>query len=55
MSKIPRETVLRTMLPILSEAFAGPANPRSTHFANNEPGCGPFGTLDAVTAEAAEA
>lgn len=53
MSQIPRETVLRAVLPILSEAFAGPADPRSTHFVNNEPGCGVFGTLDALTAEEA--
>jgi hypothetical protein len=53
MSEIPRETVLRAVLPILSEAFAGPADPRSTHFANNEPDCGLFGTLDVLTAEEA--
>jgi hypothetical protein len=53
MSEIPRETVLRAVLPILSEAFAGPADPRSTHFVNNEPDCGVFGTLGALTAEQA--
>jgi len=53
MSEIPRETVLRAVLPILSEAFAGPADPRSTHFVNNQPDCGLFGTLDALTAEEA--
>ncbi|HEU4885854.1 MAG TPA: DinB family protein [Longimicrobium sp.] len=53
MSEIPRETVLRSVLPILSEAFAGPADPRSTHFVNNLPDCGLFGTLDALTAEQA--
>ncbi|HYR11521.1 MAG TPA: DinB family protein [Longimicrobium sp.] len=55
MSEIPRETVLRAVLPILSEAFAGPADPRSTHFVNNLPDCGLFGTLDALTAEQASA
>jgi MoxR-like ATPase len=53
MSEIPRETVLRAVLPVLSEAFAGPADPRSTHFVNNLPDCGLFGTLDALTAEQA--
>lgn len=53
MSEIPRETVLRAVLPILSEAFAGPADPRSTHFVNNQPDCGLFGTLDALSAEQA--
>ncbi len=53
MSEIPRETVLRAVLPILSEAFAGPADPRSTHFVNNLPDCGLLGTLDALTAEQA--
>ena len=51
MSEIPRETVLRAVPPTLSEAFAGPADPDSTHFANNAPD----GTLDALTAEAAAA
>ena len=36
MSEIPRETVLRAVLPILSEAFAGPADPRGAHFANGD-------------------
>jgi MoxR-like ATPase len=53
MSEIPRETVLRAVLPVLSEAFAGPADPRSTHFVNNLPDCGLFGTLDGLTAEQA--
>jgi hypothetical protein len=53
MSEIPREAVLRAVLPILSEAFAGPADPRSTHFVNNLPDCGVFGTLDGLTAEQA--
>jgi MoxR-like ATPase len=53
MSEIPREAVLRAVLPILSEAFAGPADPRSTHFVNNQPDCGLFGTLDGLTAEQA--
>lgn len=53
MSEIPRETVLRAVLPILSEAFAGPADPRSTHFVNNQPDCGLFGTLEGLTAEEA--
>lgn len=53
MSEIPREAVLRAVLPILSEAFAGPADPRSTHFVNNAPDCGLFGTLAALTAEQA--
>ncbi|HEX5872288.1 MAG TPA: DinB family protein [Longimicrobium sp.] len=53
MSEIPRETVLRAVLPILSEAFAGPADPRSTHFVNNQPDCGLLGTLDGLTAEQA--
>ena len=53
MSEIPRETVLRAVLPVLAEAFAGPADPRSTHFLDNRPDVGLFGTLDALTAEQA--
>ena len=47
MPEIPREAVLQAVLPILSEAFAGLADPRSTQFVNNAPDCGLFGTLDA--------
>jgi hypothetical protein len=36
MSEIPRETVLRAVLPILSEAFSGPADPRSTRFVDHQ-------------------
>jgi hypothetical protein len=57
MSEIPRESVLRAVLPILSEAFAGAADPRSTRFVNNRPARGLFGTLDAprqITRQALE-
>ena len=53
MPDLSREAVLRAVMPILAEAFAGPADPRSTNFVNNEPDCGVFGTLDRLsTAEA---
>jgi DinB superfamily len=50
MADLSREAVLRAVMPILAEAFAGPADPRSTHFVNNEPDCGVFGTLDGLSA-----
>jgi hypothetical protein len=50
MPDLSREAVLRAVMPILAEAYAGPANPRSTHFLNNEPDCGVFGTLDRLSA-----
>lgn len=53
MSDLSRETVLRAVLPVLSEAFAGAADPARTHFVNNAPDCGVFGTLDALSAEQA--
>jgi hypothetical protein len=53
MPETPRQTVLRAVLPILSEALAGPADPRSTHVVDNVPDRGVFGTLDGLTAEQA--
>jgi hypothetical protein len=53
MPDLSREAVLRAVMPILAEAYAGPANPASTHFLNNEPDCGVFGTLDRLPAAAA--
>lgn len=50
MPDLSREAVLRAVMPILAEAYAGPADPRSTHFLNNEPDCGVFGTLDRLSA-----
>jgi hypothetical protein len=50
MPDLSRQAVLRAVMPILAEAFAGPADPRSTHFVNNEPDCGVFGTLDGLSA-----
>jgi hypothetical protein len=53
MPDLSREAVLRAVMPILAEAYAGPADPRSTHFLNNEPDCGVFGTLDRQSADEA--
>ncbi len=50
MPDLSREAVLRAVMPILAEAYAGPADPRSTNFLNNEPDCGVFGTLDRLSA-----
>jgi hypothetical protein len=50
MADLSREAVLRAVMPILAEAFAGPADPNSTQFLNNEPDCGVFGTLDGLSA-----
>jgi hypothetical protein len=50
MPDLSRDAVLRAVMPILAEAFAGPADPRSTNFVNNEPDCGVFGTLDRLSA-----
>lgn len=50
MPDLSREAVLRAVMPILAEAYAGPPDPRRTHFLNNEPDCGVFGTLDGLSA-----
>lgn len=53
MADLSRQAVLRAVMPILAEAYAGPADPRSTNFVNNEPDCGVFGTLDGLSAQQA--
>ncbi|HEX6039163.1 DinB family protein [Longimicrobium sp.] len=50
MPDLSRQVVLRAVMPILAEAYAGPADPRSTNFVNNAPDCGVFGTLDGLSA-----
>jgi len=36
MADLSRETVPQTVMPVLAKAFAGPADPRGTHFVDNE-------------------
>jgi hypothetical protein len=50
MPDLSRQAVLRTVMPILAEAFAGPADPRRTLFVSTEPDSGVFGTLDRLSA-----
>lgn len=50
MADLSRQALLRAVMPVLAEAYAGPADPRSTHFVNNAPDCGVFGTLDTLSA-----
>lgn len=52
MADLSREAVLRAAMPVLAEAFAGPPDPRSTHFASTLPDSGVSGRLDARSASA---
>ena len=46
------ETTRNALIELCSEAFEG-AQSEGTWFVENDPGCGVFGTLDGITAEAA--
>ena len=50
MAEIARETVLRSLLMVLDEAYEGPADPRGTWFTNNALDSGILGTLREVSA-----
>ncbi len=50
MAEIARETVLRSLLMVLDEAYDGPADPRGTWFTNNALDSGVLGTLRGLSA-----
>jgi len=50
MAEIARETVLRSLLMVLDEAYEGPADPRGTWFTNNALDSGVLGTLQETSA-----
>ena len=50
MAEIARETVLRSLLMVLDEAYEGPADPRGTWFTNNALDSGVLGTLRGLSA-----
>jgi hypothetical protein len=50
MAEIARETVLRSLLMVLDEAYEGPADPRGTWFTNNALDSGVLGTLRETSA-----
>jgi hypothetical protein len=47
------QTVLRSVITLLTEAYAGPPDPRATWFIDNEPDSGILGLLKRVSAEEA--
>jgi hypothetical protein len=53
MNNLPVTTVLDSVVVLLTEAYAGPPNPDSTWFIDNEPDSGIFGLLEGVSAEEA--
>lgn len=44
------ETVIQSVLTLFSEAYAGPPDPRSTWFVDNEPDAGILGIIKSVSA-----
>jgi len=50
MSTLPVSTLIDSILTLLTEAYAGPPNPRETWFIDNEPDAGILGLLATVTA-----
>jgi hypothetical protein len=53
MSTIPATVVIQALIDLLTEAYAGPPDPRSTWFIDNEPNAGLIGLLRNVTARQA--
>lgn len=50
MSTIPVSTLIHSLLDLLTEAYAGPPDPHSTWFIDNEPDSGILGVLASITA-----
>ncbi len=50
MTAIPSAVVITSIVDLLTEAYAGPPNPSSTWFIDNEPNSGILGILDGVSA-----
>ena len=50
MTTMPTTTLLESVITLLTEAYAGPPNPKETWFIDNEPDSGLLGILKNVTA-----
>jgi len=50
MSTLPATTLINSIIELLTEAYAGPPNPKATWFIDNEPDSGILGILKSVTA-----
>jgi hypothetical protein len=50
---LPTTVFTRAIANLFTEAYEGPADPTSTWFTDNEPGCAVLGTLDRLSAEQA--
>jgi hypothetical protein len=53
MTTLPINVVLNSVIELLTEAYAGPPDPRTTWFIDNEPDSGLFGMLAGVSASEA--
>src|SRR5512146_2015388 len=50
MNSLPVSTLMDSLIILLTEAYAGPPNPKSTWFIDNEPDSGILGILSLVSA-----
>ena len=50
MSTLPTTILINSIVELLTEAYAGPPNPKATWFIDNEPDSGILGILKSVTA-----
>ena len=50
MSTLPTTTLINSIVELLTEAYAGPPNPKATWFIDNEPDSGILGLLKSITA-----
>ena len=55
MSTLPASVVIQSIVDLFTEAYAGPPDPTSTWFIDNEPDCGILGILKGVSAAEASA
>ena len=53
MTTLPTAALINSIVELLTEAYAGPPNPKATWFIDNEPDSGILGILKSVTAEEA--
>jgi hypothetical protein len=50
MSSLPTTTLIKSIVDLLTEAYAGPPDPKATWFIDNEPDSGILGILKSVSA-----
>jgi hypothetical protein len=52
-NNLPVSVLIESIVTLITEAYAGPPNPKSTWFVDNEPDAGIFGAIKGITASQA--